>query len=136
MGSGQRSLLRAVVFLGGDLLSRILYVGTDRTMTEMTGRLLKRNGFDVQCAVGQEKAFAAICTQRFAVVIADLDESVHDGIQFCQKVAQYSTATKFLLISGNEKDEEAALLGGADDWLKKPYSMRILYARIRTLLRQ
>ena len=43
MGSGQRSLLRAVVFLGGDLLSGILYVGTDRTMTEMTGRLLKRN---------------------------------------------------------------------------------------------
>ena len=116
-------------------MSRILYVGTDRTMTEMTSRLLKRNGFDVKCAVGQEKAFAAIRTQRFAVVIADLDESVHDGIQFCQKVAQYSTSTKFLLISGNEKDEEAALLGGADDWLKKPYSMRILYARIRALLR-
>ena len=116
-------------------MSRILYVGTDRTITEMTGRLLKRNGFDVQCAVGQEKAFAAICTQQFAVVIADLEESVYDGIRFCQKVAQYSTATKFLLISGNEKDEEAALLGGADDWLKKPYSMRILYARIRALLR-
>lgn len=116
-------------------MSRILYVGTDRTMTEMTGRLLKRNGFDVQCAVGQEKAFATICTQQFAVVIADLEESVYDGIRFCRKVAQYSTATKFLLISGNEKDEEAALLGGADDWLKKPYSMRILYARIRALLR-
>lgn len=37
-------------------MSRILYVGTDRTMTEMTGRLLKRNGFDVQCAVGQRSA--------------------------------------------------------------------------------
>ena len=106
-------------------MSRILFVGAEHTITEMTGKLLKRNGFDVQCAVGQEKAFAAICTQRFAVVIADLDESVHDGIQFCQKVAH----------SGNEKDEEAALLGGADDWLKKPYSMRILYARIRALLR-
>ena len=73
-------------------MSRILYVGTDRTMTEMTGRLLKRNGFDVQCAVGQEKAFAAICTQQFAVVIADLEESVYDGIRFCQKVAQYFSA--------------------------------------------
>ena len=116
-------------------MSMVLFVGTDRTMTDMTGRLLQRNGFNVQCAVGQEKAFAAICTQRFAVVIADLDESVHDGIQFCQKVKQCSTATKLLLVSENEKDEEAALLGGADDWLKKPYSMRILYARIRALLR-
>ena len=69
------------------------------------------------------------------MVIADLEESVYEGIQFCQKIRQCSTATKFLLISGNEKDEEAALLGGADDWLKKPYSMRILYARIRALLR-
>ncbi len=136
MGSGQRSLLRTVVFQGGDLLSRILYVGTDRTMTEMTGRLLKRNGFDVQCAVGQEKAFAAICAQQIAVVIADLEESINDGIQFCQKVKQCSMATKFLLVSGNEKDEEAALLGDADDWLKKPYNMKILYARIRALLRQ
>lgn len=117
-------------------MSRILYVGTDRTMTEMTGRLLKRNGFDVQCAVGQEKAFAAICAQQIAVVIADLEESINDGIQFCQKVKQCSMATKFLLVSGNEKDEEAALLGGADDWLKKPYNMKILYARIRALLRQ
>ena len=116
-------------------MSRILYVGTDRTMTEMTGRLLKRNGFDVQCAVGQEKAFAAICAQQIAVVIADLEESINDGIQFCQKIKQCS-ATKFLLVSGNEKDEEAALLGGADDWLKKPYNMKILYARIRALLRQ
>ncbi len=116
-------------------MSRILFVGAEHTITEMTGKLLKRNGFDVQCAVGQEKAFAAICTQRFAVVIADLEESVYEGIQFCQKIRQCSTATKFLLISGNEKDEEAALLGGADDWLKKPYSMRILYARIRALLR-
>ena len=87
-------------------MSRILFVGAEHTITEMTGKLLKRNGFDVQCAVGQEKAFAAICTQRFAVVIADLEESVYEGIQFCQKIRQCSTATKFLLISGNEKDEE------------------------------
>ena len=93
-------------------MSRILFVGAEHTITEMTGKLLKRNGFDVQ------------------------EESVYEGIQFCQKIRQCSTATKFLLISGNEKDEEAALLGGADDWLKKPYSMRILYARIRALLRQ
>ena len=117
-------------------MSRILFVGAEHTITEMTGKLLKRNGFDVQCVVGQEKAFDAVCTQRFAVVIADLEESVNKGIQFCQRIKQCSTATKFLLISGNEKDEEAALLGGADDWLKKPYSMRILYARIRALLRQ
>ena len=117
-------------------MSMVLFVGTDRTMTDMTGRLLQRNGFNVQCAVGKEKAFAAICAQQIAVVIADLEERINDGIQFCQKVKQCSTATKFLLISGNEKDEEAALLGGADDWLKKPYNMKILYARIRALLRQ
>ena len=117
-------------------MSRILFVGAEHTITEMTGKLLKRNGFDVQCAVGQEKAFAAVCTQQIAVVIADLEESINDGIQFCQKVKQCSTATKLLLVSENEKDEEAALLGGADDWLKKPYNMKILYARIRALLRQ
>ena len=101
-------------------MSRILFVGTDRTMTDMTGRLLQRNGLDAQCVTGQEEALVAICAQQIAVVIADLEESVNKG----------------MLISGNEKDEEAALLGGADDWLKKPYSMRILYARIRALLRQ
>ena len=40
-----------------------------------------------------------------------------------------------LIVSSGVSVEEAALLGGADDWLKKPYSMRILYARIRALLR-
>ena len=129
-------MLRAFLFLGGDLLSRILFVGTDRTMTDMTGRLLQRNGLDAQCVTGQEEALVAICAQQIAVVIADLEESVNKGIQFCQRIKQCSTATKFLLISGNEKDEEAALLGGVDDWLKKPYNMKILYARIWALLRQ
>ncbi len=105
-------------------------------MTEMTGKLLKRNGFDARCAVGREEAFSAICEQSIAVMIADLEESVADGILFCQKVKQCSAATKFLLISENENDEEAFLLGGADGWLGKPYSMRILYARIQALLRK
>lgn len=117
-------------------MSRVLFVGTDRTMTEMVGRLLKRNGFDVRCVIGREEAFSAIGAQSIAVVIADLEGSVTEGIRFCQEAKQRSTATRLLLISGNEKDEESVLLGGADDWLKKPYSMRILYARVQALLRQ
>ena len=117
-------------------MSRILLVGTDCSMTKMTGRLLKRNGFDVQCAIGTAEAMEAITGTEIAVVVADLELSSREIADFCREVKQYSRAIKLLLISGSEEDEIPILTSGADDWIKKPYQMRILYTRINVLLRQ
>ena len=117
-------------------MSKILFVGTERALTHMTGRLLKRNGFDVQCAVGAEEALQVIRANEPAVVIADLEMNGTERTCFCREIKQSAKAPKLLLISGGEEDEIPTLNAGADDWIKKPYHMDVLYTRIKVLLRQ
>ncbi len=123
-------------FITGGHVSIILFVGTDTDMTDITGRLLKRNGFNVQCAIGMEEAMTVIRKQQIAVVVADLEVSGDDMKQFCHRVKECRKSVRLLFISESEDDEVPILIAGADDWIRKPYHMKILYTRINVLLRQ
>lgn len=116
-------------------MSRILFVGTDQAITDMTGKLLKRNGFNVKCAVGVAEALDAIESYPLDAVIADLEDNHIERTRFCQEVKQYSKVLQLLMITDSEEDEIQILNAGADDWMKKPYPMKVLYARINALLR-
>lgn len=97
----------------------------------MMEKLLRRNGYEVQCAMGRDKALAVLCASTPDVVILDWE----DGIREIAELMQTSGKHKLLLISENEEDEIPALNAGADEWMKKPYKMNVLYARLRALLR-
>ena len=57
-----------------------------------------------------------------------------EGSTFCGLVKQMAPM-RLLFISASQDDEINLLNAGADDWMKKPYKMSVLYARIQALLR-
>ena len=116
-------------------MSRILFVGSDYALTKMTGKLLSRNGFDVECAMGMDKALTVVHSKQIDAVIADLEISSSDRTKFCNEIKSLSKTIKLMMITGSEEDEIPVLNSGADDWIKKPYHMKVLYARINALLR-
>ena len=89
---------------------------------------------NVLCAVGAEEATAAVHLHKPDVVVADFDVGHAEGSTFCGLVKQMAPM-RLLFISASQDDEINLLNAGADDWMKKPYKMSVLYARIQALLR-
>lgn len=116
-------------------MPRILYVGTDEPLADMMEKLLRRNGYEVQCAMGRNEALAVLRTSTPDAVIIDREDGIREIAEFCNQLRQTSGKHKLLLISENEEDEIPAFDAGADEWMKKPYKMNVLYARLHALLR-
>ena len=115
-------------------MPKLLYIGCDRTLAEITAKMLQRRGYDVLCAVGAEEATAAVHLHKPDVVVADFDVNRAEGSTFCGLVKQMAPM-RLLFISASQDDEINLLNAGADDWMKQPYKMSVLYARIQALLR-
>ena len=124
------------MYLGGEGLSKIIFFGSDRMLTHMNGRLLSRNGYDVKCTAGIDEVLQTVRSQKIDAVVADMEVDTHQIVSFCRRVKETEGTTKLLLISESWEDEIPVLNAGADDWIKKPYQMRVLYARLNVLLRR
>ncbi len=114
---------------------KVLLVGSDQQLTQLTGKILRRNDYDICCALSLQEAQAALEAKEISLVILDweLDEArrkpILEGIRRCGH-------PHILCISGDPEDEVAYLHAGADDWIKKPYHVDVLLARMSALLRQ
>ena len=116
-------------------MARVLFVGADKSLADMMKKLLQRNGFNAVYAVGIDEAKKALRTNSIDVVVADLETDVPQSVRFCRELKTFHAKTKLLMVSENSDDEIPILNAGADDWMKKPYRMRVLYARIGVLLK-
>ncbi len=102
----------------------------------MTGRLLRRSQYDVSAAIGHPEAVDMLHRSPWDLVIVDCDMDMADCNQLIRHVKQSPARPPLLLLSGNGEDEVPLLKAGADDWMKKPYQMNVLLARMDALLRQ
>lgn len=113
----------------------IILLGQDQELTRLTGRILKRKGYEVRCFTQFQNALQALQEESFKLMIAEVEtEALKE--QFCQKVKKTDPNISLLILSGSHDDEVSALNAGADDWMKQPCKMEVLQARIATLLRQ
>ncbi len=79
----------------------------------------------------------AIENERFDLLIIDINLPDGNGLQFCKKIRKSSrVAILMLTAKDTELDVVAGLESGADDYITKPFSLMILRARIRALLRR
>lgn len=102
----------------------------------MTGKILKRKGYDVACCCDVSESFDLIEREDIRLVIADLETDQEGHLQFCKAFTSLANSPKLLVIAGNGEEESAILNAGADDWIKKPYKTPVFLARISALLRQ
>ncbi len=115
---------------------KILFIGSDREIADMTCKILRRNHYDAVAVIGKEEAIGALGQYDPALVLFDCEMSEDDRTAVVQAVKKGQEPPRLLMISGEKADEIPALVAGADDWVQKPYRMDVLLARMAALLRQ
>ena len=98
---------------------------------------LVREGLEVQKAESAEAAFALLKTWKADLVILDLNLPGMDGFEFLS-VFRRESRIPVVIVSARDADEDliAGLGGGADEFVTKPFSPKVLSARVRALLRR
>lgn len=118
----------------------ILVVDDEEDILELVRHHLKREGYAVQCADSGEKALTAARTGPVDLIVLDLMLPGIDGLEVTRQLKN-APQTKHIPIlmltaKGEESDVVTGLELGADDYVTKPFSPRILIARTRAIMRR
>ena len=116
---------------------KIALVDDDRNILTSVTMALEAQGFDVHAFVDGQQAWQALCHNGADLAVLDIKMPRMDGLELLQRLrARTSLPVILLTTKVEEGDEEFGLNMGADDYIKKPFSQRLLIARIRALLRR
>ncbi len=118
----------------------ILIVEDEEDILKLIEIHLIKEGFEVTGAQSGEQAIKVIKDNVFDLIILDLMLPGIDGIEVCKRIKD-DAATKELPIimltaKGEENDIIKGLESGADDYITKPFSPKVLIARVKTVLRR
>ena len=118
----------------------ILVVEDEADLQELLRYNLEREGFAVTAALTGEKALALAQSEKPDLVLLDLMLPGVDGLTVCRQLRADPNTSSMPVIMLTAKGEEAdVVIGlelGADDYVTKPFSPRLLLARIRAVLRR
>lgn len=119
-------------------MSRILIVEDEADMARGLQFNLEARGFDVIVARDGEAGYQAAIAGRPDLVLLDVMLPKRDGYDVCRALRKVEPSLPILMLTakGQEDDVVLGLKLGADDYVKKPFSVAELVARIETLLRR
>jgi two-component system phosphate regulon response regulator PhoB len=120
--------------------TRILVVDDEPDILELVQYNLRKDNYDVVGVESGEEAFTQVRTTSPDLVILDLMLPGVDGLEVCRRLKRDTRTAGIPIVMltarGEEADIVAGLELGADDYLTKPFSPRVLLARIRAVLRR
>jgi two-component system, OmpR family, response regulator ChvI len=115
----------------------ITLVDDDRNILASVSMALEAEGFKVVMYHDGAEGLAGILAQPPDLVVLDIKMPRMDGMEMLLELRKTSAVPVILLTSKDEEvDEVLGLRMGADDYIKKPFSQRLLIERIRSLLRR
>ena len=118
----------------------ILIVEDELDIQEMLSYNLRQEGYRIFCSGSGEDGLEKVRSKHPHLVLLDLMLPGMNGLEVCRRIRKDSefedVRILMLTAKGEEADMVAGLELGADDYLTKPFSNRILLARVRTLLRR
>ena len=119
------------------MTDRLALVDDDRNITASVSLLLEQEGYEVDCYTDGEQALSGILRRPVDLAILDIKMPRMDGTELLQKLRAKSAVPVIFLTSKDDELDEALGLGmGADDYITKPFSQRLLLARIKAVLRR
>jgi DNA-binding response OmpR family regulator len=115
----------------------ILLVDDEPYILRSLSYLLTREGFTVETASNGEEGLARLRQLRPPLVFLDIMMPRMNGYEVCEQIKQdpaiASTYVIMLSAKGQQIDRERGLLGGADEYMTKPFSPREIAQRVRDL---
>jgi len=118
----------------------ILVVDDEEDIRELVQLNLDREGYRVLTCESGEQALAVIRSKTPDLIVLDLMLPGIDGLEVCKRLKAdpglQQIPVVMLTAKGEESDIVAGLELGADDYITKPFSGKVLVARVRRLLRK
>ena len=119
--------------------SKILVVEDVPEMAELASMYLKKSGMTVESVGSAEEALEYIGKQIPDLIILDLNLPGMSGFDFLKKFRdEYNSSLPVIIVSARDADEDIikGLGNGADEFVTKPYSPKVLTARVEAILRR
>jgi two-component system response regulator ChvI len=119
------------------MLQTIALVDDDRNILTSVAISLEAEGFEVRTYSDGDEALRALTTRPVDLAVLDIKMPRMDGMELLGRLRKTTNMPVIFLTSkDDEVDELLGLRMGADDYIKKPFSQRLLIERIRALLRR
>lgn len=117
---------------------KILVVDDESRMRKLVKDFLVRENYEViEAANGEEAVDIFFSDKDISMVLLDVMMPKMDGWQVCREIRSYSKVPIIMLTArGDEKDELLGFELGVDEYISKPFSPKILVARVNALLRR
>ena len=120
-------------------MDHVLIVDDDRGIRELVGAYLEKNGMRVSLAANGREMRSVLQSGAPDLIVLDLMMPGDDGLVLCRELraGKFRAVPVVMLTARNEEtDRIVGLEMGADDYLPKPFAVRELFARIRSVLRR
>jgi two-component system phosphate regulon response regulator PhoB len=118
----------------------VLVIEDDADIRELARYNLAREGYDVIEAPSGEEAVKLAQKQNPDIILLDLMLPGIDGLEVCRLIRADAKASGIPIVMLTAKSEESDIISGlevgADDYITKPFSPRVLIARVRAVLRR
>ncbi len=116
---------------------KVLLVEDDRNIIDNLSQFLRKEGFETQCADGQQAAFELLNDNVYDIVLLDVSLKDGNGFSICNRIkAQSDMPVIFLTASSDEYSVVSGFDAGADDYISKPFRPRELISRMKNALRK
>ncbi|HEY3778475.1 MAG TPA: response regulator transcription factor [Rhizomicrobium sp.] len=118
-------------------MATIALVDDDRNILTSVGMLLEQEGYHVRTYADGASALSALQATPPDLAILDIKMPRMDGLELLRRLRQGGDLPVIFLTSKDEEiDELMGLNAGADDYIRKPFSQRLLLERVRAVLRR
>ena len=115
----------------------ILIVEDDTAIREREAQFLKENEYEVFCAEDGEKALEILKSKEIHLALLDIMLPKKNGIEVLKELRTFSELPVIMLTArSDERDELQGFELGVDEYISKPFSPKILVARVEAILRR
>jgi len=121
---------------------RILIIEDVKELADLVALYLSKEGFEVRAAESGEEGFSVMHEWKPELIILDINLPGIDGFEFLQKFRRDQSSglhnIPVLIVSARDSDEDqiSGLGIGADEYITKPFSPKVLVARVRAVFRR
>lgn len=115
---------------------KILVVDDEPDTLRLVRRILREEGYQVEEAIDGQQALTAFRIWRPDLILLDIILPQHDGLSVLRTIREQDAATGIIMLSALNNDQltREAIIAGADDYVRKPFLLREIRARIQQTL--